>query len=105
LVNPATYEVFLEERRVVLTSTEFRLLHLLLKNQGVVVSHQALERELGGGHWVESVSLGKKYIQRLRRKLRDDAQEPRWIVTVRSVGYRFIGPHPILETPAATEVG
>jgi DNA-binding response OmpR family regulator len=99
VINPATYEVFLEERRVSLTSTEFRLLHLLVKNQGVVLSHQALERGLWGRHWVESVGLGKKYIQRLRRKLGDDAHEPRWIVSVRGVGYRFIGPKPTPEPP------
>lgn len=102
LINPATYEVFLEGRRVSLTSTEFRLLHLLVKNQGVVLSHQALERGLWGRHWVESVGLGKKYIQRLRRKLEDDAHEPRWIVSVRGVGYRFIGPKPTPDVRAGT---
>jgi DNA-binding response OmpR family regulator len=102
LINPATYEVFLEERRVSLTSTEFRLLHLLVRNQGVVLSHQALERGLWGRHWVESVGLGKKYIQRLRRKLGDNANEPHWIVSVRGVGYRFIGPKPTPDTPVAT---
>lgn len=98
LINPATYEVFLEERRVVLTSTEFHLLHLLVKNWGMVVSHQVLERELWGNHWVEGDGLGKKYIQRLRQKLGDAARDPKWIISVRGVGYRFIGPKPTLET-------
>src|ERR687891_47737 len=48
-INPATYEVFLEKQRVALTSTEFRLLHLLVKNRGTVVAHQTLERALWGG--------------------------------------------------------
>jgi len=95
----AVLGVEVEGRRVALTSTEFRLLHLLVKNQGVVLSHQALERGLWGRHWVESVGLGKKYIQRLRRKLGDDAHEPRWIVSVRGVGYRFIGPKPTPDVP------
>ena len=34
----------------------------------------------------------KKYIQRLRRKLGDDAQNPTWIDTVHEVGYRFLSP-------------
>ena len=90
-INPSTYEVFLDEQRVVLTSTEFRLLHLLVKNRGTVVAHQTLERALWGGH-MDSSRLVKKYVQRLRRKLGDHAREPLWIASVHGVGYRFIGP-------------
>ncbi|MFQ6027545.1 MAG: helix-turn-helix domain-containing protein [Dehalococcoidia bacterium] len=36
----------------------------------------------------------KKYVQRLRRKLMDDAREPYWIASVHGIGYRFIGPAP-----------
>ena len=93
-INPATYEVFLEEQRKTLTSTEFRLLHLLVKNRGTVVAHQTLERALWGEH-VDSSRLVKKYVQRLRRKLGDNAREPSWIASVHGVGYRFIGPAPI----------
>ncbi len=92
-INPATYEVFLDDRRITLTSTEFRLLYLLVKNRGTVVSHQTLERALWGEQ-VDSSGLVKKYIQRLRGKLGDDAREPRWIASVHGVGYRFIGPTP-----------
>ena len=91
LVNPATYEVFLGQQRVTLTSTEFRLLHLLIKNRGTVVAHQTLERALWGEQ-SDSNRLVKKYVQRLRRKLGDDAREPVWIASVHGVGYRFIGP-------------
>ena len=93
-INPATYEVFLEEQRKTLTSTEFRLLHLLVKNRGTVVAHQTLERALWGEH-VDSSRLVKKYVQRLRRKLEDNAREPSWIASVHGIGYRFIGPAPI----------
>jgi DNA-binding response OmpR family regulator len=92
-INPATYEMFLEKQRVALTSTEFRLLHLLVKNRGTVVAHQTLERALWGDQ-VDSSRLVKKYVQRLRRKLGDDAREPLWIASFHGVGYRFIGPPP-----------
>jgi DNA-binding response OmpR family regulator len=90
-INPATYEVFLGGQPVTLTSTEFRLLHLLIKNRGAVVTRHTLEQTL----WREPVDghgLIKKYVQRLRRKLGDDAREPTWISSVHGVGYRFIGP-------------
>ncbi len=91
VITPSTYEVFMDDRRVVLTSTEFRLLHLLVKNRGTVVAHQTLERALWGGY-MDSSRLVKKYVQRLRRKLDDPAREPVWIASVHGVGYRFIGP-------------
>ena len=91
LVNPITYEVFLGDRRVVLTSTEFRVLLLLLKNRGIVVSHETLGRTLWGEE-VDSSGLVKKYVQRVRRKLGDTVLEPRWIVSIHGTGYRFVGP-------------
>ena len=91
LVNPATYEAFLGDQRITLTSTEFRLLYLLVKNWGIVLARQTLERTLWGEQ-VESSGLVKKYVQRLRQKLGDDAREPFWIASVHGVGYRFIGP-------------
>ncbi len=93
MINPATYEVFLEGNRLSLTSTEFRMLHLLVRNWGMVVSHKALESTLWGDQ-VDCASLVKKYVQRLRRKLDDDAREPVWIASIHGVGYRFIGPAP-----------
>ena len=67
-IKPATYEVFLGSREVVLTSTEFRLLYVLLKNRGIVVSHRAMERILWGEE-ADGSGLVKKYVQRLRQKL------------------------------------
>lgn len=93
LVNPATYEVFLNEQQIELTSKEFRLLYLLMRNWGSVVLRQNLEQMLWGKA-LDGSGLLKKHIQRLRQKLGDNAQEPRWIISVYGVGYRFIGPVP-----------
>jgi len=90
-INPDKQEVFLGDKRIPLTSTEFRLLNLLAKNSGMVVGRQILGRVLWGEH-LESSDLIMKYIQRLRRKLGDDAREPMWIATVHGVGYQFVGP-------------
>jgi DNA-binding response OmpR family regulator len=92
-INPANYEVFLGDQRIYLTFTEFRLLHLLVKNRGTVVTHRTLERAIWGEQ-VESSRLVKKYVQRLRHKLQDDASKPHWVASVHGVGYRFIGPLP-----------
>lgn len=99
MVNPATYEAYMGSQRIALTNTEFRLLYLLVKNWGMVVSRQSLERGLCGEQ-VDSSGLIKKYVQRLRQKLGDNAREPEWIASVHGVGYRFIGPAP--KTPEIT---
>jgi two-component system, OmpR family, KDP operon response regulator KdpE len=90
-INPATYEVFLGSQPIMLTSKEFRLLHLLVKNRGAVVTRHTLEQTLWRSP-ADSHGLVKKYVQRLRRKLGDDAREPVWIASVHGIGYRFIGP-------------
>ncbi len=88
LINPATYEVFLGDSRLVLTPTEFKLLYLLAKNRHVTLTQEFIQRII----WADDIEAGealKKYIQRLRKKLGDDARNPIWIKTVHGVGYRF----------------
>jgi len=91
-LNPATYQVSLADNLLPLTTTEFRVLHFLMKNRGAVVAHQTLERALWSGRMGNS-KIAKKYVQRLRGKLDDDPREPHWIANVHGVGYRFIGPY------------
>jgi DNA-binding response OmpR family regulator len=93
LINPATYEVFLSATRLMLTPTEFKLLYLLAKNRHMTLSQEFIQRVI----WADDIEAGealKKYIQRLRRKLGDDARNPTWIKTVHGIGYRFSSPTP-----------
>ena len=96
LINPATYEVFLGSNGLALTPTEFKLLHLLAKNRHMTVSQELIQRVIWNDETGAAPTL-KKFIQTLRRKLGDDAQNPEWIKTVRGVGYRF-------SSPVSTEV-
>lgn len=88
-INPGTHEVFLQNRRLNLTVTEFRLLYVLMRNQGHIVTHGMLQQALSNND-IDSHSAVKKYIQRLRKKLGDDPRRPAWIASVHGVGYRFI---------------
>ena len=93
LLNPATYEAFIGENRLILTPTEFRLLHLLAKNRHITLTQEFIQRVI----WADEFEAGstlKKYVQRLRKKLGDDARNPTWIRTVHGVGYRFSAPEP-----------
>ena len=101
LINSDTYEAYLGSKRLQLTPTEFKLLHLLARNRNMTLSQDFIQRIL----WVGEVNAGdtlKKYIQRLRRKLGEDARNPTWIKTVHGVGYRFSSPAALSTNSAAT---
>jgi DNA-binding response OmpR family regulator len=91
LIDPSAHEVFMGSTRLNLTPTEFKLLHLLARNRHVTLPRAFIKRTV----WSDEVEAGdalKKYIQRLRRKLGDDARNPLWIKNVHGVGYRFGAP-------------
>jgi DNA-binding response OmpR family regulator len=73
-----------------LTALEFALLHLLIANNGQVVHRDRILDEVWGeGVYIEPRTIDK-HISQLRKKLEDDPQNPRFIVGVRSVGYKFV---------------
>lgn len=90
LILPDRYEAFLNDQPLKLTTKEFQLLHLLASNAGSVVSRDRLLDVVWGAD-APNVSVVKKYIQRLRSKLGDNAQSPLWIVTMHGIGYRLLG--------------
>ncbi len=91
-IDFATHEVRLRDEVVRLTSTEYRLLEELARHPGVVMPHDALLERVWGPEWVTQPSYLKVFIQRLRRKLGEDADHPRYIQTEWGVGYRFVQP-------------
>jgi DNA-binding response OmpR family regulator len=88
VVDPGRHQVFVGRTPVELTRAEFRLLQALLTARGRVLSRDQLIDEL---HGLDGVVLDRTidaHVRRLRRKLGDDAAAPRYVATVRGVGYR-----------------
>jgi two-component system KDP operon response regulator KdpE len=83
-------EVRINGRSVSLTPTEFNLLRQLAQNAGRVMEHRALLAKVWGREYRDEVHYLKVYVGRLRNKIEADAQHPRYIETVRGVGYRFV---------------
>ncbi|HET7476254.1 MAG TPA: response regulator transcription factor [Dermatophilaceae bacterium] len=81
--------VFLNDQELQLTAKEFDLLRVLVREQGKVVSREQLMREIWETAWFGSTKTLDMHISVLRRKLGDDAAQPRYISTVRGVGFRF----------------
>ena len=72
-----------------LTTKEFDLLRVLMRDVGNVVTRDAIMREVWDASWWGSTKTLDMHISWLRRKLGDDATNPRYISTVRGVGFRF----------------
>ena len=89
-LDPVGNKVFLSDNRVVeLTPIEFRLLHVLMRNAGRVLTHDYLLSTAWGYEYEGYSNQIAVYIRRLRTKLEDDPSDPKYIVTVRGMGYRF----------------
>jgi two-component system, OmpR family, KDP operon response regulator KdpE len=85
-------EARLRGERLDLTPTEYKLLYHLVRNAGHVLAHGTLLAKVWGREYVDEVDYVRVYMRRLRDKLGDDADHPRFIATERGRGYRFITP-------------
>jgi two-component system KDP operon response regulator KdpE len=75
---------------VKLTATEYSLLALLAKNEGKVLTHQYLLREVWGPGYVSQSQYLRVFIAQLRKKIENDPNSPEFILTESGVGYRFV---------------
>ena len=91
-VDFARQEVRMRGERVELTPTEYKLLYHLVRNAGHVLTHGTLLAKVWGRDYMDETDYVRVYIRRLRDKLGDDPDNPRFIQTERRLGYRFIAP-------------
>jgi two-component system KDP operon response regulator KdpE len=83
-------EIWLEGKIVKLRPTEYRLLFHLVQNAGWVVSHDQLLAKVWGYEYRDEPHYVRLYINYLRQKLEKDPANPKYILTERGVGYRFV---------------
>src|SRR3954471_11704839 len=88
-IDPARRRVRIDGRDVELTDQEFRLLHLLATHAGIVFSREALLTRIWRGDTYVTVRSVDTLVKRLRRRIEADAAEPRFLLTVWGVGYKF----------------
>ena len=84
-----THNVSVKGRRVMLSPTEFRLLIYLMRKQNTVLSHRELLFHVWGPAYVNEREYIKLYVRYLRKKLEEDPENPKYIVTQRGLGYRL----------------
>jgi DNA-binding response OmpR family regulator len=90
-VDFAHQRAIVDGREVALTSTETKLLHVLLRNAGRVVATDFLLRRLWPSDEVFEDTL-RVHVHRLRSKIEPEPSRPRYVVTERGAGYRFPSP-------------
>ena len=83
------HEVWVENEKIKLRPTEYRLLYHLVSNAGWVMSHDTLLSKVWGPEYRDEIQYLRLYINYLRQKIEVDPAHPTYILTERGVGYRF----------------
>jgi DNA-binding response OmpR family regulator len=88
-IDPSRRRVRVDGRDVELTDQEFRLLYLMATHVGIVFSREALLAKIWRGDTFVTVRSVDTLVKRLRRRIESDPAEPRFLLTVWGVGYKF----------------
>jgi DNA-binding response OmpR family regulator len=88
-LDPAARTVAKHDDDVELAAREFDLLHLLMAHAGEVLRRERIMDEVWDPHWFGPTKTLDVHISWLRKKLEDDPSDPRYITTIRGVGFRF----------------
>ncbi|WP_129842255.1 response regulator transcription factor [Streptomyces sp. RFCAC02] len=88
-IDVESHRAWMGDDELHLTAKEFDLLRVLVRDAGRVVTREQLMREVWDTTWWSSTKTLDMHISWLRKKLGDDAANPRYIATVRGVGFRF----------------
>jgi two-component system KDP operon response regulator KdpE len=81
--------VFVQDKEVQLTATEYDLLRLLVQHAGKVLTHRQILQQIWGPAYIEQPHLLRVNISNLRRKIEPEPNRPRYILTELGVGYRL----------------
>lgn len=90
-IDLTTRTVKKDNQLIKLTSTEYSLLALLVKNEGKVLTHQYLLRAIWGPGYINQSQYLRVFIAQIRKKIEEDPNRPKLLMTESGVGYRFTG--------------
>ena len=89
-MNVSSHQVTIEGKPVHLTPIEFRILKLLIENQGKVLTHHFIQDSIWGNGGEDNYQSLRVFMTNLRRKIEKDPTDPEYIITEIGIGYRFI---------------
>lgn len=74
-----------------LTATQYALLAIFAKNEGKVLTHQYILKEVWGQEFADQLQYLRVFVAQLRKKIEPDPDRPAYIITEAGIGYRFVG--------------
>lgn len=83
------HEVYVSDEKIDLTLKEFELLQILIKNKGRILKRETLLDKIWGYEYIGETRTVDVHIRYLRKKIEKDDKNPKFIETIRGVGYRF----------------
>jgi two-component system KDP operon response regulator KdpE len=100
-LHPARRLVLKAGKPVHLTPKEFDLLHYLMAHPGLPVARSRLLHVVWGSEYGDQLEYLRSFVRQLRKKLEDDAANPRYLLTDSHIGYRFIDPEQAIRLSTA----
>ena len=88
-VDLERHEVKIHDKKIEITLKEFELLEILIKNRGRILQRETLLDKVWGYEYIGETRTVDVHIRYLRKKIEEDDKSPKYIETVRGVGYRF----------------
>ena len=88
-IDLASRMVRLNNEILKLTTTEYNLLSVFIKNEGRVLTHQYLLKQVWGNSYADQTQYLRVFVAQLRKKIEADPNRPKFIITESGVGYRF----------------
>ncbi|MCB0826497.1 MAG: response regulator transcription factor [Armatimonadetes bacterium] len=90
-IDPKSHEAWLDEKEIQLSPKEYALLHFMAKNRGQVFAREALLDRVWGQDAFVSARTVDVHVRWIRERIEEDPSNPTRLVTVRGVGYKFVG--------------
>jgi two-component system, OmpR family, KDP operon response regulator KdpE len=88
-LDPVRYRVLKAGSKIHLTPKEFEVLHYLMRHPGEPVPHARLLKAVWGPDYGNELEYLRTFVRQLRKKIEDDPQNPRYLLTDAHIGYRF----------------
>lgn len=88
-INEESCEVYKNDEKIDMTSVEYKLLLFLMKNPNRVFTKQQLYQNVWEEDYLENKNIIMVYISKIREKIEKDSKEPKYLKTIRGLGYRF----------------
>jgi len=90
IINKTTHQITVRNQVVELSLKEFKLLYLLARNKGRVFDREHLLEKIWGYDYYGETRTVDVHIRNLRKKIEEDDKNPKYIKTVRGIGYKFV---------------